>query len=95
MAPGQGRLKWKALLWERDPPDCLNRALGSQKVEGSSMEEAEESTLPPSMEPTTEEAEQKVRQGVWGDTTTTVLLEAGRGSRCGVYAGKIGSSANQ
>ena len=43
------------------------------KVEGSSMEE--ESTLPPSMEPTTEEAEQ-VRQGVWGDTTTTVLPEA-------------------
>ena len=44
------------------------------KVEGSSLEE--ESTSPPSMEPTTEEAEQKVRQGVWGDTTTTVLPEA-------------------
>ena len=28
------------------------------------------------MEPTTEEAEQKVRQGIWGDTTTTVLPEA-------------------
>ena len=48
--------------------------MGEGKVEGSSMEE--ESTLPPSMEPTTEEAEQKVRQGVWGDTTTTVLPEA-------------------
>ena len=44
------------------------------KVEGSSLEE--ESTPPPPMEPTTEEAEQKVRQGVWGDTTTTVLPEA-------------------
>ena len=28
------------------------------------------------MEPTTEEAEQKVRQGVWGDTTTTLLPDA-------------------
>ena len=28
------------------------------------------------MEPTTQEAEEKVRQGVWGDTTTTVLPEA-------------------
>ena len=44
------------------------------KVEGSSLEE--ESTPPPPMEPTTEEAEKKVRQGVWGDTTTTVLPEA-------------------
>ena len=32
----------------------------------------EESTPPPEMEPT----EKKVRQGVWGDTTTTVLPEA-------------------
>ena len=44
------------------------------KVEGSSLEE--ESTPPPGMEPTTQEAEEKVRQGVWGDTTTTVLPEA-------------------
>ena len=28
------------------------------------------------MEPTTEEAEEKVRQGVWGDTTTTLLPDA-------------------
>ena len=44
------------------------------KVEGSSVEE--ESTPPPPMEPTTEEAEEKVRQGVWGDTTTTLLPDA-------------------
>ena len=44
------------------------------KVEGSSLEE--ESTPPPPMEPTTEEAEKKVRQGVWGDTTTTLLPDA-------------------
>ena len=44
------------------------------KVEGSSLEE--ESTPPPQMEPTTEEAVEKVRQGVSGDTTTTVLPEA-------------------
>ena len=44
------------------------------KVEGSSLEE--ESTPPPPMEPTTEEAEIKVRQGVWGDTTTTLLPDA-------------------
>ena len=44
------------------------------KVEGSSLEE--ESNPPPPMEPTTEEAEQKVRQGVWGDTTTTLLPDA-------------------
>ena len=44
------------------------------KVEGSSVEE--ESTPPPKMEPTAEEAKKKVRQGVWGDTTTTVLPEA-------------------
>ena len=44
------------------------------KVEGSSLEE--ESTPPPPMEPTTEEAEEKVRQGVWGDTTTTLLPDA-------------------
>ena len=47
---------------------------GRPKVEGSSLEE--ESTPPPGMEPTTQEAEEKVRQGVWGDTTTTVLPEA-------------------
>ena len=28
------------------------------------------------MEPMTEEAEKKVRQGVWGDTTTTLLPDA-------------------
>ena len=28
------------------------------------------------MEPTTRKAEQKVRQGVWGDTTTTLLPDA-------------------
>ena len=44
------------------------------KVEGSSLEE--ESTPPPPMEPTTEEAEKKVRQGVWGDTTTTLVPDA-------------------
>ena len=44
------------------------------KVEGSSFEE--ESAPPPPMEPTTEEAEEKVRQGVWGDTTTTLLPDA-------------------
>ena len=44
------------------------------KVAGSSLEE--ESTPPPPMEPTTEEAEQKVCQGVWGDTTTTLLPDA-------------------
>ena len=44
------------------------------KVEGSSLEE--ESTPPPGMEPTTQEAEEKVRQGVWGDTVTTELPEA-------------------
>ena len=42
--------------------------------EGSSLEE--ESTPPPPMEPTTEEAEKKVRQGVWGDMTTTLLPDA-------------------
>ena len=36
----------------------------------------EESTPPPKMEPTAEEAKKKVRQGVWGDTTATVLPEA-------------------
>ena len=69
LAPAQGRLKCTRL------PKPSTR---QPKVEGSSMEE--ESTPPPLMEPTTEEAEQKVRQGVWG---------------CDVYAGKIGSSANQ
>ena len=44
------------------------------KVEGSSLEE--ESAPPPPMEPTTEEAEKKVCQGVWGDTTTTLLPDA-------------------
>ena len=36
----------------------------------------EESTSPPRMEPTNEETARKVRQGVWGDKTTTVLPEA-------------------
>ena len=44
------------------------------KVEGSSVEE--ESTPRPVMEPATEETQEKVRQGVWGETTTTVLPEA-------------------
>ena len=70
-ALAQGRLKWKALLWERDLLGALNRALGSQR---SSLEE--ESTPPPQMEPTTKEAEKKVRKGVWGDTTTTLLPDA-------------------
>ena len=63
--------RWKALLWKSGPPKPSTR---QPTVEGSPI--GEESTPPPQMEPTTEEAEQKVRQGVWGDTTTTVLPEA-------------------
>ena len=44
------------------------------KAEGSSLEE--ESAPPPPMKPTTEEAEKKIRQGVWGDATTTLLPDA-------------------
>ena len=45
------------------------------KVEGSSLEE-EIYSRRLEWEPTTQEAEEKVRQGVWGDTTTTVLPES-------------------
>ena len=71
-ALAQGRQRRKAFLWERDPLDGPNRP----KIEGSSLEE--ESTPPPGMEPTTQEAEEKVRQGVWG----TGLFLSGPGS-CG------------
>ena len=73
-ALAQGRQRRKAFLWERDPTRRPKPSTRQPKVEGSSLEE--ESTPPPGMEPTTQEAEEKVRQGVWGDTTTTVLPEA-------------------
>ena len=70
LALAPSRLRWKALRRERDPPACLNRA---QEIQGSPL--GEESTSPPRTEPTIEETAKKVRQGVWGDTTATVLPE--------------------
>ena len=53
-----------------EPPKPSTR---QSTAEGSPM--GEESISPPWMEPTAEETENKARQGVWGDPTTTVLPE--------------------